>query len=467
MIGNCNLIGVISKGRLAKGFLFVQSMQSLRDQQLMLHIMKSFRTQLTKALLLSCLTFGMVLPTYGKLEEGVDTLVNFNGKNGSQPQSILEDSHGNFYGTTLSGGAYGQGTVFEIQQDGKLITLVSFSGANGSGPEAGVILDKDGNLYGTTKTGGANGKGTIFKITPDGKFSTLASFDGKNGSQPTSGLLLGPDGSIFGSTEGGGANGKGTIFKVTPDGKMTTMVSFDGTNGADPGSLVHGDDGNFYGTTNKGGPNGKGLVFKLTPDGKLTTLLAFDGKNGSFPNSGLVKTEDGVLYGTTQDGGPGGQGTAYSVTTEGKFRNVIAFNGVNGSHPDSGLTEWSNGYFYMVGLWNNMLIKSAKVQWAGANFCGTTSGGGVNGFGTVFRMGDDGTLVTLVSFTGSKGIDLGISPNSLVPGQDGNLYGTTGSGGYHGLGTVFRLQLQTWLLPVEGVSTGGQSGQITLPIVSP
>jgi uncharacterized repeat protein (TIGR03803 family) len=142
------------------------------------------------------------------------------------------------------------------------------------------------------------------------------------------------------------------------------------------------------------------------------------------------------------------------------------FNGTNGSHPDSGLIEWSNGYFYMIGLWQNMLIKSAKVQWAGNNFCGTTAGGGANGFGTVFRMGDDGTLVILVAFTGSKGTDLGTNPNSLVPGEDGNLYGTTSHGGYHGLGTVFRLQLQTWLLPQNGVSYGGQHGQIDLTIVS-
>jgi uncharacterized repeat protein (TIGR03803 family) len=427
--------------------------------------MKQSKFQFAKSIVLGFLALGVVLPAYGKLEEGVDTMVNFNGKNGSAPQSILEDSHGNFYGTTLSGGDYGKGTVFQIEQSGKLITLVSFSGPNGSSPEAGVVLDKDGNLYGTTKTGGSDNKGTIYKITSDGKFSTVANFNGKNGTQPTSGLLLGPDGSIYGATEGGGAHNKGTVFKVAPTGVLVTIVAFDGTNGSDPGSLVHGDDGNFYGTANKGG-TGHGLVYKLTPDGHMSTLLMFDGKNGSFPNSGLVKTEDGILYGTTQDGGPGGVGTAYSVTTEGKFRNVIAFNGVNGSHPDSGLTEWSNGYFYMIGLWQNMLIKSAKVQWAGANFCGTTAGGGENGFGTVFRMGDDGTLVTLVSFTGSKGTDLGNSPNSLVPGQDGNLYGTTISGGYHGLGTVFRLQLQTWLLPVNGISDGGQSGEIHLPIVS-
>ena len=195
-------------------------------------------------------------------------------------------------------------------------------------------------------------------------------------------------------------------------------------------------------------------------------LYNFTGVNDGADPNGLTIGEDGVLYGTTQNEGPGGKGTAYSVTTDGKFRTVIAFNGANGSYPDSGLIAWSNGYFYMIGLWQNMLVKSAKVQWAGSNFCGTTKGGGLHGFGTVFRMGDDGTLVTLVSFTGSDGTDLGTSPNSLVPGQDGNIYGTTGFGGYHGLGTVFRLQLQTWLLPVNGYSNGGQSGEINLPIVS-
>jgi len=74
--------------------------------------------------------------------------------------------------------------------------------------------------------------------------------------------------------------------------------------------------------------------------------------------------------------------------------------------------------------------------------------------------------VTLVAFTGSKGVVLGMMPNSLIPGQDGNLYGTTLHGGYHGMGTVFRLQLQTWLLPVNGLSDGAPAGQISLPIYS-
>jgi len=418
------------------------------------------KTLLPEALVLGCLALCLVFPAYGKWHEvdGVDTLVNFNGKNGAQPQSVLEDSAGNFYGTTLSGGKYGKGTVYEILQDGQLVTLVNFNGANGSAPEAGLVLGPDGSLYGTTKTGGTDGKGTVFRISPDGKFSTVVSFAGNNGSNPDSGLFLTKDGSIYGSTLNGGADGKGTIFKISPNGKLTTVFSFNGLNGSNPGSLALGNNGDYYGTTNKGGSADKGTLFDITPDGRLTILVTFSGPNGAFPVSGLIVAEDGTFYGATLDGGKNNLGTVYKFTSDGKFSTVVSFNGTNGSHPDSGLVEWSNGYFYMVRLMQNILVKSANVQWAGDNFCGTTSSGGTNGIGTVYRVGDDGQLVTLVSFSGERGIDLGANPNCLVPGEDGNLYGTTTYGGHDSLGTVFRLQLQLWILPVDGSDVSGDAG---------
>jgi len=99
---------------------------------------------------------------------------------------------------------------------------------------------------------------------------------------------------------------------------------------------------------------------------------------------------------------------------------------------------------------------------------GTTSSGGANGIGTIYRIGDDGDLVTIVAFTGNRGVDLGANPNSLVAGQDGNLYGTTTNGGYDNEGTVFRLQLQLWLLPVSGSTTGEGASSIDFrpPVIS-
>jgi len=48
------------------------------------------------------------------------------------------------------------------------VTLVSFDGANGQYPVAGLINDAAGDLFGTTIQGGANGYGTVFELTDTG-----------------------------------------------------------------------------------------------------------------------------------------------------------------------------------------------------------------------------------------------------------------------------------------------------------
>ena len=81
---------------------------------------------------------------------------------------LVLDTKGNLYGTTYSGGAKKRGTVFEVSPSGTETVLHSFSakGTDGYAPVAGLILDAKGNLYGTTLSGGANGGGTVFQVTP-------------------------------------------------------------------------------------------------------------------------------------------------------------------------------------------------------------------------------------------------------------------------------------------------------------
>jgi uncharacterized repeat protein (TIGR03803 family) len=78
----------------------------------------------------------------------------------------------NLYGTTLSGGSHGDGTVFKINKGGTFSTLYSFcsqSGcADGEFPQTGLVQASNGTLYGTTILGGAYGSGTIFEITLSG-----------------------------------------------------------------------------------------------------------------------------------------------------------------------------------------------------------------------------------------------------------------------------------------------------------
>ncbi len=92
------------------------------------------------------------------------------GADGAQPfAGLIHDAAGNFYGTTMNGGAFGCGTVFKLDSTGKETVLYSFTGgADGAFPEAGVIRDAAGNLYGTTNSGaGAHaGLGAVFKLAP-------------------------------------------------------------------------------------------------------------------------------------------------------------------------------------------------------------------------------------------------------------------------------------------------------------
>jgi len=46
-----------------------------------------------------------------------------------------------------------------------MTTFVS-DGTDGQGPFAGVVSDSAGNLYGTTVSGGINGAGTVYEVTP-------------------------------------------------------------------------------------------------------------------------------------------------------------------------------------------------------------------------------------------------------------------------------------------------------------
>jgi len=83
-----------------------------------------------------------------------------------------------------------------------------------------VVQDSAGNFYGTTRFGGAPDKGSVFKLTPAGALSTLVEFvdDGvtNRGRAPQADLVRGSDGNFYGTTAEGGASGFGTVFKVTP-----------------------------------------------------------------------------------------------------------------------------------------------------------------------------------------------------------------------------------------------------------
>ena len=318
------------------------------------------------------------------------------------------------------------------------VVLHSFDGTDGATPDAGLIQGSDGNLYGTTAgigMGFGSSNGTVFKITPAGALTTLYSFCGQpncaDGAHPQASLIQGSDGNFYGTTQYGGANvggganplwtnpaginPGGTVFKVTPSGKLTTLYSFcsqaDSTDGQWPiAGVIQDADGNFYGTTGYGGAHGYkyGTVFKLTPSGTLTTLYSFCSQanctDGASPN-GVIQGGDGNFYGTTTDGGAHSNGgTVFKLTPSGTLTILYSF------CSDADCTDGSS--------------PNGVIEGGDGNFYGTTTDGGANRMGgTVFKLTPSGTMTTVYSFSGEA--DDTASPNGVILGRDGNLYGTT------------------------------------------
>jgi uncharacterized repeat protein (TIGR03803 family) len=203
-------------------------------------------------------------------------------------------------------GNTGFGTVFKITTNGLDTTLYSFGAVTNAAGNAldgaqpnSLIQGTDGNFYGTTAFGGSNntvvdssgdvGYGTVFKIGTNGALTSLYSFGSVtnskgtplDGANPSGPLAEGPDGNFYGVTEHGGATNTGTVFVITPAGALTTLYVFGPTNpliGQPPllpggtgnfpsGGLLLGADANLYGTTYTGGPEAesKGSIFRLGP----------------------------------------------------------------------------------------------------------------------------------------------------------------------------------------------------------
>ena len=237
------------------------------------------------------------------------TLATFTGANGAFPfGTVISDAAGDLFGTTTLGGADGGGTVFEIAKStGELTTLVTFTGANGATPTGRLTIDAEGDLFGTTETGGANGDGTVFEIAKStGALTTLASFTGSNGALPERGVTIDAAGDLFGTTYDGGADNDGIVFEVVKStGALLTLATFKGANGANPLSdLVVDAAGDLFGTTELGGADNGGTVFEIAKStGLLSTLATFTGANGNEPNGGLIINSAGDLIGTAYYGG--------------------------------------------------------------------------------------------------------------------------------------------------------------------
>jgi uncharacterized repeat protein (TIGR03803 family) len=205
---------------------------------------------------------------------------------GGFPSSdLVMDSKGNFYGTTLLGGAKNVGAVYRLSPPATQgapwteTVIYSFSGPDGSSPFGHLVFDKAGVLYGTTSGGGTRQEGTVYTLTPQAGDTwvqeTLYNFSGgRDGGNPEAGITIGQSGSLFGTASTGGSGGPdfgGVIFRLDPpanDGDPwteTVLKSFGGPDGFRSLCRLVPRNGKMYGTTSLGGLHGSGTVFEMTP----------------------------------------------------------------------------------------------------------------------------------------------------------------------------------------------------------
>jgi len=315
--------------------------------------------------------------------------------------------------------------------------LYNFSGGTSDGeePYSGVVRDAKGNSYGTTALGGANGFGTVFKLSATGKETVLYSFrGGTDGAYPYAGLVRDKLGNLYGTTTGGGQADNGTVFKLVlgSNGKWTETVlhrfaGYSTGDGSVPTAALILHAGNLYGTTNKGG------IPKSGPPNNGTVYKLSPGSNGKWTET--------VLYSFSLEGGDGfnpyaglvldGAGNLYGTTTDGGSDD----SGTVFKLDTAGLETVLHSFAGTGG--DGATPYAGLVFDAAGNLYGTTSaGGGASGLGTVFKIDTNGTETVLHEFTGGDGA----SPYAgLIFDAGGNLYGTTTSGGASNDGTVFKL----------------------------
>ena len=237
------------------------------------------------------------------------------------------------------------------------------------------------------------------------------------------------------------------MFRITPSGTLTTLYTFcsqpNCTDGSSPeAGLIQATNGDMYGTTTFGGsnpylacggssPRGCGTVFKISPSGTLTTLYNFCSQSDCADGttpSGLIRAINGDLYGTTANGGS----HASPIWADGSGT-------VFKITPSGTLTTLYTFCSQAPSCPDGAVPLAGLVQATDGDLYGTTGSGGASGWGTIFRITPEGTLTTVYSFCSQTNCTDGLNPGAvLVQATDGDFYGTTASSGEQTGGTVFK-----------------------------
>lgn len=277
---------------------------------------------------------------------------------------------------------------------------------------------------------------------------------------PYSGVTFDKAGALYGTAVDGGLEGCfeggecGAVYRLTPPAQQggawteTLLYSF-GAAGADGGGfpingVVFDKSGNLFGSDF--------TLFELSPPGGGGTpwiVREIDSSETGFPATPVLDGA-GNLYSTTGYSNSQSLGSVFAMrNVNGSWMTVPLHDftgGSDGVGPSNGLLRDKAGNLYgMVGSWTN------------PSFCGSVYELSPNQTHKVW------TLTTLHNFSGPDGCIP--STSNLIFDSNGNIYGTTGTGGTStncqgGCGTVFELSPSggTWTFSLVYSFNGGNDG---------
>jgi uncharacterized repeat protein (TIGR03803 family) len=412
------------------------------------------------------------------------------GASGHYPEGSLVSSGTMLYGVTRAGGANNDGVIFSFDTATQLYQkLYDFDGTNGSNPYEGLSAGSDGKLYGITAAGGAHSGGVIFSIDPStGTYTKL--YDMAANASSMGPLSLYHD-KFYGLTLYDGANGSGVFFCFDPASGTYTDIhdysysSYDGFQS--PGRMVVYND-ILYGVCaggdefNSNTGYGYGQLFSYNDAGSGYTPL-FNFTTSQYEPMGIALYNN-ILYGVTYEGGVYSWGGVFSFDpASGAYNELTGFNQALASSEgniiayNNKLVGIGSSCIYQVTLDGNGTLSdlqdfsSVSPQLNGAaygalllpaaaappNLWGITSTGGANSVGAVFSVNTDGSKMQVAYNFLNDGVD-GKNPYGALTEWNNVFYGTTGSGGVNGYGTLFSYNPSGAGTYKKLVDLGGTSG---------
>ena len=322
--------------------------------------------------------------------------IDFETTNGKTSYGSLTLYNGKFYGITYAGGQYNNGVIFEWEPiTNTYIKKIDLDNSMGSKSYGSLILYND-KFYGMTYSGGSYSKGVIFEWDPSTNvFTKKIDFNGTNGATPQGSMVLN-DGKFYGMTMTGGSNNTGVIFEWDPSTNVyIKKIDLNSTTGNSPFGQMLFNNGVFYGMTYSGGSYSKGVIFEWDPFTNIYTKKIDFNNDGRFPAGSLVY-RNGVFYGMTYKGGNHNAGVIFEWnSTFNVYTKKIDFDSINGGGNTS-----SYSLVYGYGTFNAM-----------------TANCGIHNKGVIFTWNPDNNQY-------DKQFDFD-TPNGMYPSAEFSIYTIT------------------------------------------